>query len=297
MDTRELTTFLAVADSLSFTRAAELLHLSVSAVSRTVQRLEEEVGQALLLRDKRQVHLTRAGREFRDYARQSIAEWQALQLRLGSDQALSGQVSLYCSVTASHSVLAPILEAFRREHPAVEVVLHTGDQADGIDRVLGGLDDIAVTGRPDTLPSGLSFLPLLESPMQFCVPAAPCAVREMAYEEHVDWSVVPFIVPERGITRGWLEQWFQARGIRPRIYAQVAGHEAIVAMVGLGLGIGVAPELVVDASGLTQRVDFLPVSTRLPPLVVGLCSASTAAASPLIQSFRRVAGQTYGTTV
>jgi LysR family transcriptional regulator, positive regulator for ilvC len=113
MDTRALSVFLAVADTLNFSRSSELLHMSVSAVSRTIQRLEDELGQPLLERDNRSVRLTGAGREFREYARNSVAEWQQLRRRLGSDEELAGEVSLYCSVTATHSVLAPILEAFR----------------------------------------------------------------------------------------------------------------------------------------------------------------------------------------
>ncbi len=66
MDTRTLTVFLSVADTLSFSRSSALLHLSVSAVSRTVARLEEEVGQRLLERDRRRVRLTPAGRDVRD---------------------------------------------------------------------------------------------------------------------------------------------------------------------------------------------------------------------------------------
>ena len=62
--------FLSVADTLNFSRSSELLHMSVSAVSRTVQRLEDELGQPLLERDNRSVRLTGAGREFREYARQ-----------------------------------------------------------------------------------------------------------------------------------------------------------------------------------------------------------------------------------
>jgi LysR family positive regulator for ilvC len=114
LDTRSLSVFLSVADTLNFSRSSELLHMSVSAVSRTIQRLEEELGQPLLERDNRRVRLTGAGREFREYARSATAEWQRLRRKLGSEGELAGEVSLYCSVTATYSVLAPILEAHRR---------------------------------------------------------------------------------------------------------------------------------------------------------------------------------------
>lgn len=298
METRALTVFLSVADTLNFSRSGELLHMSVSAVSRTIQRLEGELGQPLLERDNRSVRLTSAGREFREYARRSVAEWQQLRRKLGTVGELAGEVSLFCSVTASYSVLAPILEVFRQEHPGVEIMMHTGDQADGIGRVLAGQDDVAVSGRPGQLPQRLDFLPLTDSPLLFCAPRADCAVRDLVerndpLRSELDWEAIPFIVPERGVTKDMLDNWFRDRGIRPRIYAQVAGHEAIVAMVSLGLGVGIAPELVIDASGQSDRVARLDVPDGLPPLTVGLCSLRSRLASPLVGSFWEVAGQTY----
>ena len=302
MDTRSLAVFISVADTLSFSRSSEQLHMSVSAVSRTIQRLEAELGQALLVRDNRSVRLTGAGQEFREYARRSVAEWQQMRRQLGTDKELAGEVSLYCSVTATYSVLAPILEAFRTTHPAVEIMMHTGDQADGISRVLSGQDDIAVSGRPLRLPQRLEFLPLLESPLCLWMPAADCAVRQLALSAQVDspefgWSSLPFIVPERGITKDILDAWLRDSGIRPRVYAQVAGHEAIVAMVGLGLGVGIAPELVVRASGLGASVQPMAVADSLPPLAIGLASLRRRLQNPLVKSLWDVAGQTYRAAV
>ncbi|MEM1114215.1 MAG: HTH-type transcriptional activator IlvY [Pseudomonadota bacterium] len=296
MDFRALSVFLSVAETLNFSRSAELLHMSVSAVSRTVQRLEEEAGQPLMERDRRNVRLTAAGREFLDYARRALDDWQQMRRKLGKEGELSGEVSLYCSVTASHRVLAPVLSAYRARHPAVDIMLHTGDQADGIGRALSGQDDVAVSGYPDQLSSRLEFLPLTDSPMRFCISADDCQVRRLALPAYgeLDWDRLPLIVPERGVTQVMLDDWLASQGIRPRIYAQVAGHEAIVAMVALGLGVGIAPDLVVEASGMQDRVDYLEVDEPLPPLRVGLCSLSQRLRNPLVASFWEVAGETYG---
>ena len=298
MDTKALAVFLSVTDTLNFSRTSEALHMSVSAVSRLIVRLEDELGQPLLERDNRNVRLTGAGRDFREYARNALAEWQQLQRKMGSDGELTGEVSLYCSVTATHSVLAPILEAFRASQPAVDIMMHTGDQADGIARIHEGQDDIAVSGLPQLLPERLAFLPLLQSPIQFCAPAADCAVRDLIFRKNgkegdIDWNSVPFIVPERGVTKDLLDAWFAERGIRPRIYAQVAGHEAIVAMVSLGLGVGIAPQLVIEASGLAPGVQSIDVPDGLPPLTIGLCSLKQRLASPLVKSLWDVAQETY----
>jgi LysR family positive regulator for ilvC len=177
-------------------------------------------------------------------------------------------------------------------------MLHTGDQADGMARVLSGREDIAVSGRPENLPERLAFLPLATSPLQFWAPTAGCAVRDLirggdTLSPQFDWSAVPLIIPERGVTQVLLDAWIRNRGITPRVYAQVTGHEAIIAMVALGLGVGLAPELVVAAGGLGARVAPVPVPDKLPPLRVGLCCLEQRRANPLVRAFWRVAGQTY----
>lgn len=297
MDMRALQVFLSVADTLNFSRSADLLHLSVSAVSRTVQRLEDEFGQCLLERDKRSMRLTPAGRTLRDYAQRTLADWHGLRGQLRGDRQLVGEVNLFCSVTAVYSILAPILEAFRLQHPAVEILLHTGDQADGIDRVLAGREELAVTGRPDQLPQRLAFLSLLQSPMLVLMPSADCAVRRSVLSgdpasPQFDWSGLPFIVPERGVTKLLFDAWVAQRPGQPRIYAQVAGHEAIVAMVGLGLGVGIAPELVVRASGMAERVTPLAVWEPMPALDIGLCSLQSRLEEPRVKVLWEVAQQT-----
>lgn len=290
--------FLSVADTLNFSRSSELLHMSLSAVSRTIQRLEEELGQVLLERDNRSVRLTSRGRDFREYAQRAADDWQRLRHKMNSKTELSGDVSLFCSVTASYSVLAPILESFRKSHPAVAIMMHTGDQADGIARVLSGQDDVAVTARPDNLSHRMAFLALQESPLVLFAPTADCAVRQLMTSEDpcsedFDWSQVPFIVPERGVSKDLLDHWFREQGISPQIYAQVAGHEAIVAMVGLGLGVGIVPEIVIGASGMGDMVSRVAIGYPLPALKIGLCSLKHRLENPLVQSLWNTA-QTRG---
>lgn len=302
MDIRSLQVFLSVVDTLNFSRSSEKLHLSVSAVSRSIQRLEEAVGRSLLERDKRSVRLTPAGRDFRVYAQRAVDDWHQTRRKLSGGAQLAGEVSLYCSVTATYSILAPILEAFRASQPGVEIQLYTGDPADSTDKLLAGQHDVAVTGRPPALNPRLSYLQLQESPMLICMPASDCAVRRQVLDgdsssPDFDWGRLPFIVPERGVTRDMLDTWFEARAQRPRIYAQVAGHEAIVAMVSLGLGVGIAPELVVRTSGMAERVSAVPAWEALPALGIGLCATRKALGDPLVRAFWDVAASTLARAV
>ena len=113
-DLRAYQIFLKLAETRHFGRTAALCSLSPSAVSRHLQRLESSVGQQLVDRDNRQVHLTPAGRHFFEYARKSVDAWQQLRTDLSaSENALSGEVSVFGSVTASYSMLAQILPGMR----------------------------------------------------------------------------------------------------------------------------------------------------------------------------------------
>jgi LysR family positive regulator for ilvC len=301
MDIRALEVFLHAAETLNFSRTAEQMHLSVSAVSRTIQRLEADLGQAVLSRDRRGMELTAAGRAFSSYARDALSRWQQIQREVSDERELAGEISLFGSVTASYRVLAPILGSFRETHPRVDLMLQTGDQAEGIQRVLAGENDLSVSGRPPVLPERLAFLALLESPLRIIVPASDCSVRRqvigLSTTEPADWRAIPLVMPERGVTRGLLEDWLAARQLSPRIYAQVAGHEAIVSMVALGLGVGIAPQLVIEASGMREQVDFLPLDAPLPPLSVGLCCLRNRLESPLLAAFWAAARQAYATGV
>ena len=295
MDVRSQQLFLTLADTLSFSRTAEQLHMSLSAVSRTVQRLETECGQRLFERDKRSVRLTAAGKRFRDYAERAVSDWQQVHAALRVDPArLRGQVSIYCSVTASYSVLSPILAPFRAEHAGLEIMLHTGDQADAISRIHGGNEDIAVAACPDDLPGKLEFLTLMHSPLCFIAPDFDCAVCDQLADTPTDrLAEVPFIVAERGLSRQRVDRWFRGRGQRPRIYAQVAGHEAIAAMVGLGLGVGVVPQLVLDNFTHRDQIRILPIDGDLGSFPVGLCASQQRLENPLVAAFWETARRSY----
>jgi LysR family positive regulator for ilvC len=291
MDTHQLNLFLTLADTLHFSRTGELLHMSPSAVSRAVQRIEDQVGESLFRRDSRRVELTGAGRKFREYARDALQQWDDFNLALREDATrLSGELTVFGSVTAVYSVLADLLGPFRRAYPDIDIILHTGDQADAIDRLVAGTDDIAITARPDHLPRSLQFQTLSHTPLLFLYPVIHCpvgsAVREAVGQgTEPDWSRLPFIISERGQARVQLDRWLAEKKIKARLYAQVSGHEAIVSMVALGFGIGVVPELVLNYSPLRDRVSVLDVQAPLAPFAVGLCARREKLDDPLVRAF------------
>lgn len=288
MDTRPLRLFLALADTLHFGRAGDRCHMSPSAVSRTIRHLEEELGVTLFLRDNRSVSLTPEGRRFQQYAREALAQWDSLRHSMQeSSRVLQGELSLYCSVTASYSFLYDILSHFRNDYPGIEIKLHTGDPAQAVERVTTGREDIAIGARPDTLPRGVAFRPILRSPLLFIAPAdQPDLATALTGRARADaWREVPMILSEEGLSRQRLDQWFRALGVTPRIYAQVSGNEAIVSMVSLGFGVGVAPRIVLENSPLAERTRPLQVEPALEDYEVGLFTLEKRLTDPVIQAF------------
>ncbi|HET6592081.1 MAG TPA: HTH-type transcriptional activator IlvY [Xanthomonadales bacterium] len=288
MDLRVLQHFLNLSDSLHFGRAAEASHISPSALSRSIQRLEGEVGALLFERNNRSVSLTAAGRLFLDYARNATDEWDAIRNTLmAAAGELRGEVSMFCSVTASYSFLFEILARFRRDHPRIEIKLHTGDPEEAIARVLAGDEDLSIGARPSRLPKGLAFRPIAVSPLVF-IAAKDARLQDPGSGRQAsaaEWAGTPMILPERGIGRSRADEWFRRLGLLPNIYAQIAGNEAIVSMVSLGFGIGIVPRIVLDNSPLADKVRVLEVRPELAPYEVGLFALEKRLASPLIGAF------------
>lgn len=288
MDIRTLQLFITLANTLHYGRASELAHISPSGLSRAIKQLEETLGSTLFERDNRRVALTPEGVRFLEYAREALSQWQQIRDTLQqSAQHLQGELSVYCSVTASYSFLYELLSRFRSRHPQVEIKLHTGDPEHALGRISAGLEDISIAARPDQLPGELAFKPIAETPLLFIAPRqdSPLAELDATTLSAGTWQQIPMILSESGIARTRVDRWFAQQHIKPHIYAQVAGNEAIVSMVSLGFGVGVVPAIVLHNSPLADTVHILPIQPALKPYQVGLFTQQRKLKNRLIQAF------------
>ena len=140
---------------------------------------------------------------------------------------------------------------------------------------------------------------LNETPLRLIGPRTPSALtreleRHLAADTEPDWSVTPFVLAEHGLARERLLARLQACKTQPQIYAQVAGHEAVVAMISLGFGVAVVPQLVIDHSPKQETVRVLPWLADLQPFELGLCALAERVGDPLLAAFwecaERIAG-------
>lgn len=288
MNIKTLKQFLALAETLNFGRASDECHISISAMSRNIRQLEEELGVALFNRDNRTVVLTQEGQKFLKYARDTSRQWNLIRHELtdNSDQ-LSGEISLYGSVTASYSFLYELLRRFRVAYPGIEIKLRTGDPEHAIAHILDDKEDISIAARPANLPRGLDFKPIAISPLLFIAPLEQQVpnVPITAPNSKEEWAHIPMILSESGVSRTRIDEWFRQLDIAPKIYAQVTGNEAIVSMVSLGFGIGVVPKIVLDNSPLRDRIQVLDVKPELEPYDIGLFTLKKSLKNPLVEAF------------
>lgn len=271
MDTRTNQWFLTLAEALHFGRAAERCNMSPSALTRAVKQLERQLGTRLFERDNRTVALTPAGELLRSYARESLSAWENLQQAIDeAGQQPTGTLSIYCSVTASHSFLYELLEKLRGKHPGIRFALQTGDPEHAIERVQSGDVQVSIGAQPAALPASFEFRHVASTAMVFIEALQGAMTRADITDSAEEWQQRPVIVPARGAARDRAMRWFRARGVAPQIFAEVSGNEAIVSMVSLSDGIGIVPAIVLENSPLAERVRVLSVTPALEPLAVGL---------------------------
>ncbi len=288
MEIRDLKLFKNLAESLHFGRTSRACNVTPSALTRVIQRMEEEVGSPLFIRDNRSVELSPAGFVFKKYAEESIGRWDELQNDLSSETILSGELSLYCSVTAAYTILPSILRKFRHNYPNLHLNLQTGDAAQALAKVENNDVDITIAALPEKMAARLESLEMVRTPLVFIAPANyPETVTYTGTE--INWQKTSIIIAKQGLSRERTEFWFSDKQIIPHIYAQVAGNEALIAMVSLGYGIGIVPFLVLEKSPMQDQVVILDIQPELQPFAIGLCTLKKKMANPKILAFWEIA--------
>lgn len=284
MNIKTLKLFLNLCESRNFSKTASAMHVSPSALSRQVQKLEQDVGHPLFVRDNRSVELTPIGSQLLPVAIRIVNDWKEFQVSINNEDAdLKGEIRLFCSVTASYSHLPELLSSFRLKHPFIEFKLLTGDPALAIEKVLTDEADIAISAMPDQLPSKVEFATISEIPLSFIGPAGISSFVEELQKEHPDWSKIPFILPQTGTSRERADNWFKKMKVKPNIYAQIAGNEALVSMVSLGCGVGIAPDVVINNSPVRDKIQRLSVAP-IKPFKLGVCCKRSQLDDPLVRA-------------
>lgn len=283
MELRHLEYFVAVAEELSFTRAAQRLHVVQSGVSSAIATLERELGATLFDRDRHAVALTEAGRALLPEARATLAAARAAADAVAETTAgLRGTLSVGTMISTGTIDLPGLLGRFHEAHPAVLVRLRTlpSGSMDLARAVADGTLDLALLSLPGEPPAGLQVQQLAQEPMVLvCAPGHRLAsadstpVAALGGETFVDF-------PVGWGTRAVVDRAFAAAGIDRQVVFEVASYATAASLVGYGLGVafvpasaaagldGVAQVPVVspgaDAPALTWRIQVATAAGRRP---------------------------------
>jgi LysR family transcriptional regulator, positive regulator for ilvC len=286
MDFDDLRLFLHLSRTLHFGRTSRECHLSASALSRAIQRLEQSVGQPLFDRDNRSVELTRAGARFVRFAAETLAEWERVSSDLAApNERLRGRIAIFATVTACQSFLPELLSRFRQAHPDIHLRLETGYAADALAMLENNSVDVTVAALPPKIPKSLVTRVVTHTPLIFIAPTRPCDVSRRVDDDPIDWPQLPLVLPAFGLARQAVDRWARARAIELAIYSEVTGNEAILSLVSTGCGVGVVPSLVMEQSPLRGHVRAIEGEAPLGEFRIGVCCRRKSLDNPLVAAF------------
>jgi DNA-binding transcriptional LysR family regulator len=265
VDTRQLEYFAAVADELSFTRAADRVFAAQSTVSGGIRSLERELGAELFERDAHGVRLTEVGEAVLAEARATLQSLERMREQADREGPMRGTVRVGIFTNLTMVDLPGIMGEFHNRHP--EVDLRLGPSPSGsaglVEDVRQGRIDIAFHGLPDAVPD-LMTRPLVDSPFLAVLPEdhpragdSSVSLADLADESWVDGR------PGFG-NRTTLDRAFSALGLTRRIPTELADLGEIPRFVAAGLGVAALPELtILPAPGTVVRPRAERIDGRL----------------------------------
>ena len=281
---RQLRVFEAVARHLSFSRAAEELHLTQPAVSMQVKALEAQAGLALVEQIGRRIYLTAAGRELHSRAQAIARELGAADAALSAMRGLTQGPLTIALVSTAKYVAPPLLRRFLKAHPGVTLRLDVDNREKVITALAANAVDLAIMGRP---PQNLETVAEPFAPHPHAIVAAPS--HRLARRRRVPLERVAretFIIREPGSgTRGLLERLFAEHGLALQVSMEMASNEtikqAVAAEMGIsflslhtvGLELATRTLVLLDVAGLPIVRDWYVVhlaQKRLSPVAAAL---------------------------
>ena len=261
MELSQLRTFREVAEALSFTRAAQKLNMTQSAVSHQIKALERELGEPLFIRAKGGVKLSDAGQLALSYAERIIEESDALRERMrGDDHEPRGRVRAAAATQAFVHLFARLFESFMRDHERVELSFRTTVSTEQtVADILNGAADVGFASLPVYSPA-LQVTELFEDELGLV--AAPRHKLAGAGEVSVsDMRHARFILFEQGASiRRATDAFFKRVDLSPDLALESNDTYFIKLMVEHGLGISVMPSWAVREEVEAGRLAWLRVS-------------------------------------
>lgn len=292
MELRHLRYFLAVAESLNFSRAAEKLHIAQPPLSQQIQQLEAELGFQLFHRTKRRVQLTAAGELFQ---RETLQLFQQLEQAIEKGQQVSrgevGQLAIGFVSSAAYNVLPPILQRFRQTVPGVVLELQELTTNQQLQLLQQRKIDVGFVRPPVEKTAGEMYLGvrsqiIFQEPLILALSAAhPLAQQETVEVRSLQFE--PFIFFPRHLAPGLHDpiiRLCQEAGFSPQVVQEAIQMQTIVSLVAAEMGVAIVPT---SLQNLQRRgVIYKPFSDVVPIVEIALIWQSPA--SPAVEKFLQI---------
>ncbi len=243
MELKTIRYFIAVAEELNITHAAEKLNISQPPLTVQIHRLEEELGVRLFVRGKRHLQLTDEGQLFLRRAREIMDLEQKTILEMQSSGAsLTGTIYLGLIEGRAPYLASAWMKQFREFYPDVTYDLWNGSSDGVIERLEKGLLDTALVASPFDNEK-LDSVKVWEDPWIAVIPRDHPLAQDVPNHVHLSMLAdYPLIVPARKSRVEGLYRWFEEIGRSPRIFARTSNYIDAVALSEQGLGISIFPQ-------------------------------------------------------
>lgn len=265
---RHLRSVKAIHDAGGLARAADILHITQSALSHQIKGLEEQCGVELFVRRSKPLKLSTAGMRLLKLAEKIMPEMAALEEDLRAlKSGKSGRLHIAIECHACFEWLFPVLEEFRRSWSEVDVDIRPGLAFDGLPALLREEVDLVVTSDPEDM-EGVDFTPLFDYEPVFVASAShPLAAKPyVVAEDFRDELLITYPVEHSRLDV--FSQLLIPAGVRPRAIRQVELTAVILLLIGAGRGVAVLPDWVVrevrlNADYVTRPLTETGVTRRL----------------------------------
>lgn len=253
---RQLKVFQAVAHHLSYTQAAQVLHLSQPAVSMQVKQLEENIGLPLFEHLGKKIYLTDAGREFYRYSVEIGHLLDEADEVMESLKGIKGGRLAVSVATTANSFATRLLADFSHEYGGVTISLDVTNRRSLLDQLQNNETDLVIMGRP---PADLDLVtePFMDNPLVIIAPPT----HPLADQANIPITALQqetFVVREPGSgTRIAMERFFSEQGVHLTTGMEMTSNEAIKQAVEAGLGLGIVSVHTLELELETDRLAIL----------------------------------------
>lgn len=296
MELRQLRTFQAIAETGSFTKAAQRVHLTQAAVSAQIKGLEGEAGTPLFSRINKKVYLTEAGEVLLKRVERILREHDDALFELAElGQAGRGRLRIgTASTMASHHPLPKILAEVKREHPRAQITVVRGTSDEIVSKILSGDLDLGLVSLPVDA-SDIQTDLLRSDRLVAILPPNHRLARQRTISA-AQLAAEPLILGEEGgNTRRKIDLFFEKAGLRPEIIMELGSMAGLKSMVEHGLGVSIVPQASAREEIAAGRVRAVPVRGMIISFEIGLAALKSHYVPPVQQTFRQLCREKFAT--